>query len=170
MDQKPSPRSDSRAGLSAALGEVDAALEALDPDGRDRAAHTGFWAAWLQWMLRLLAFELALAWDDPCPPAALACDAWGTTPAPWPQADAGTATTRPVPPRALERKITRLLEAAAHVWAFGHPPAARPLRRRRRRPMLRAFSWTGAVGRRDCLPPPTTGGLLGARVLALCKP
>jgi hypothetical protein len=173
MDQTLPPRSDSHACLGAALGKADAALEALEALDRGRAdwtAHMAVWGAWLQWMLRLLAFELALAWGDPCPQSGLARDEWGTLPSGWPQGDDCMPTARPVTPRALERKITRLLEAAAHVREFGHPPAARPLRRLRRRPMLRDFSRIGARERRLCAAHVITSDFLGERVLALCKP
>jgi hypothetical protein len=152
------------------LYRVDAAVADLDCCRPENWVHRGLWAAWLRWMLQLLAFELALAWGDPCCGSDLACDAWGGPSHSWPQAGGQTAPARPLPARVLDRKINRVLEAARHVWTFGHPPAARPLRRLRRRPMLRAFSRTGALGWRSCLARPTTSGIIGTRVLALCKP
>jgi hypothetical protein len=152
------------------LNRVEAAVADLDFQQPDQRVHGGLWAAWLLWVLQLLAFEIAVAWGDPCFETDLARDAWCASPVSWPQAGVQSAPARPWPPRVLDRKINRLLAAAAHLRTFGHLPAARPPRRLRRRPMLWAFSGTGARGWRSSLARPATSSLIGARVLALCKP
>jgi hypothetical protein len=169
MDSKPPPHTESHARLGDALRQVDAALVAPDSDWLHPAAHTGFWAAWLRWMLQLLAFEFVVAWGDPSPHPDSARDAWAAPLASGPRADASPAAARPLARKTLERKIARLLEAAAYVWAYGHPPAAQPRRRRRRSPLLHLVCWIGFPFGRSCLAPVITSGVLDARVLALRK-
>jgi hypothetical protein len=167
------PPATALAPLGAVLACVDDALTDLDGQPLQRAANTGLWAAWLRWMLQLLAFEAALVWGepgpDPGPDPGLACHAPGLSGEQCLRAQARAATGRPLSDRMLDRKIGRLIRAAAQVRAFGHPPAARRLRRRRRSLLLRWVCWIGTRSFRFCLAPLANSGLLGARVRALCQ-
>lgn len=154
MDHTPPAPAHSRASLAAALDRVDAAL--AEPDGAwpDRLANLGVWGAWLRWMLRLLAFEFALAGGEPCQ---------------LPGADAGAA--RQVSRRALDRKIDRLIETAARLWNPDSQIPARQRRRRWRRLLQLVLRWRGPLQHR--FRPPARVRICrfrSAPVLALCKP
>ena len=153
MDQTPPSHAHSRARLAAALDRVDAALAEPDRAWLDRLASLGVWAAWLRWMLRLLAFEFALARGEPCQ---------------IPGAAAGAG--RQLSPKVLDRKIDRLIQAAARLWDPDMQTSARPRRRRCRRLLQRVLRWKGArhLGFRPALV--TIVRFRGAPVLALCKP
>jgi hypothetical protein len=171
MTRPPPPPADSLPCLGTVLDRVEAAVSDLDFQRPDLRVYGGLWAAWLRWVLQLLAFEIAVAWGDPGLESDVSRDGFDPWSESWPQAADLAAPARPLPARVLDRKINRLLAAAAHLRTFGRLPAAKPPRRLRRRPMLRAFSGIGARGWRSRRAPlTTTGGLLGARVLALCKP
>ncbi len=156
MDRPPSSPAHSRARLAAALDRVDAAL--AEPDGAwlDRLASLGVWAAWLRWMLRLLAFEFALAGGEPCR---------------IPGADAGAGAARQLSPKALDRTIDRLIKAAARLWNPDSQASARPRRRRWRRLLQLILRWHGALHRRFRAPARVrVCRVSSAPVLALCKP
>ncbi len=153
MDQTPPSHAHSRARLAAALDRVDAALTEPDRAWLDRLASLGVWAAWLRWMLRLLAFEFALAGGEPCQ---------------IPGAAAGAV--RQLSPKVLDRKIDRLIEAAARLWNADDQIPARPRRRRWRRLLQLVLRWHGALHRRFRAAFVAVYRVRSAPVLALCKP
>jgi hypothetical protein len=168
MDRTPLPHANTSARLSAALEHADAGLAEPGDAWLAVVANRGMWAAWLHWILRLLALEFALA----CGEASQHVDApdcgSGAWHGNWPPALALAGADRQLPRRVLDRKIDRLLETAARLWACGDQPAARP--RRRRRPLLDRVR---CIGRRlhigwACVS--ANSGFIGARVLALRKP
>jgi hypothetical protein len=169
MDHTPPLHADTSARLCAALDRADTGLAEPGDAWLAVAANRGIWAAWLHWMLRLLALEFALAWGDAGQHPGMPVCASDTWPVSGPQAPALAGTTRQLPRKALDRKIDRLLEAAARLWAGGDQPPARP-RRRRRRLLLDVVRWIGLCPLRFCPAGFASVHLLGARVRALCKP
>ncbi len=153
MDHTPPSPAHGRASLAAALDRVDAALAEPGLDWSDTLASLGVWGAWLRWMLRLLAFEFALAGGEPCQ---------------IPGAAAGSG--RQLSPKALDRKIDRLIEAAARLWNTDEPASARPRRRRWRRLLQLILRWHGALHRRFRAAFVAVHRVRSAPVLALCKP
>jgi hypothetical protein len=169
MDYTPSPHANTSARLCAALDRADAGLAEPGDAWLAEVANRGMWAAWLAWVLRLLALEFALAWGEASQhPAAPACG-WDAWPGSGPQAHAPAGAARQLSGKALDRKIDRLLEAAARFWACGDQPPARP-RRRRRRLLLGLVRWIGPRPRHLCPDGAANSHYFGARVLAQCKP
>ena len=155
MDHTPPPPAHSRTSLAATLDRVEAALAKPDGAWLDRLASLGVWGAWLRWMLRLLAFEFALAGGEPCQ---------------LPGAEAHTGAARQLSARALDRRVDRLIKAAARLWDTDGQTSARPRRRRRRRLLQLVLRWRGS--RHRCVWPAFVAmcRFKGAPVLALCKP
>lgn len=143
--------------LAAALDRVDAALAEPGLDWLCGHANTGVWAAWLRWMLRLLAVEFVLAWGVPGQPSGAATD---TRP----------GAVRPLSPAALDRKIDRLIKAAARLWDPDGQVSARPPRRRWRRLLQLVLRWLGFRHRRFRPAPAIIRRFTGAPLLAQCKP
>jgi hypothetical protein len=166
MDQTYPPSASGAASLAAVLDRVDAALAQPGLAWLEKAVATGLWAAWLAWIVRLLAFGCAAEQGE-------AGGLWDVSGAPdgdRPPSDPVAGAARPLSHKALERKIRRLMAAAGFASAPCDSPPPRPLRRRRRRIVRAALRWLGLDLQCGFGGPAILSGFLRARLLALRKP
>jgi hypothetical protein len=166
MDQTCPPPASGAAPLAVVLDRVDAALAQPGLEWLERAVATGLWAAWLGWILRLLAFEVAAEQCEAGRPQDVGSAPGGD----WPLTDLAAGAARPLSHKILDRKIRRLMAAAGFAHAPCDAPPARPMRRRRRRIVRAAIRWLGLHLHYGFGGPAILSGFLRARLLALRKP
>lgn len=155
MDRTPPALAHSRARLAAALDRVDSAMAGPELAWPDRLARLGMWGSWLLWILRLLAFEFGQAGDE---------YSWLS------DADHKAGAARSLSQQALDRKIDRVIAAAAHLWDPDREAAARWRRPRFRRLLQLVLRGKGARHARVLPVPVIIRRVTSAPVLALCKP